>query len=729
MGSSPSASVVVCAYSLERWPWLEAALSSVQAQQEPPLELIVVIDHNPALETAVAERFPGVRVLPNVNARGLSGARNTGVASARGEVIAFLDDDAVAEAGWLAKLRVHYGDETVAGVGGRAEPIWPDERPIWFPEEFDWIVGCSHRGLPDRTAEIRNLIGCNMSFRKSVFERVGGFNEALGRRGADGAGGEETELCIRARRAIAGARILYDPAIVVRHRVTAERASWRYFRRRALAEGRSKARMVAELGSDGGLSAERDYLRRTLPAALGRAAGDVARGRFAAGGSRAAAIVFGVGCVAGSYLWARFLPRPSAQPERAFLPLRVVDIDLAKPLPAIGNRDEERGLSYGSAFCLLRWNGRPVGTAELPFENGTLTPEALTRAAADIPLDDPPAPAAASTDAPLVSVVLATHDRPASLSACLDTLLRQDHPNYEIIVVDNAPSSPATAELVQARSRFEPRLRYLREDRPGLGHAHNCGVAQARGAVVAFTDDDVLVDRTWLSSLAASFEADPMVGCVTGLILPARLDTRAQYWIERHGGFGKGFARLRYDLRDNRPPGLLFPYAAGSFGSGANMAFRRAALDRIGGFDPALGAGTKARGGDDLAAFTAVVLAGYRLVYEPAALVWHHHRPDEAGMRKQAFGYGMGLGAFLTKQIVDRPATLGHFVRAVPAAARHMLGRSSPKIARLPADYPRSLVWRERLGMIAGIGGYLRSRASLPVLLRRRPLGGTPSMG
>ena len=263
-------------------------------------------------------------------------------------------------------------------------------------------------------------------------------------------------------------------------------------------------------------------------------------------------------------------------------------------------------------------------------------------------------------------------------------------------------------------------MRYLREDRPGLGQAHNRGLAAISAPIVAFTDDDVIVDSQWLTVLAANFAANSNIACVTGLILPAQLETRAQYWAERHGGFGKGFERKLYDLTDHRLPGRLYPYAAGQFGSGANMAFRTDALRRIGGFDPALGAGTPARGGDDLAAFFDVIQAGYQLVYEPEAIVWHHHRREEAGMRRQAFGYGVGLGAYLTKLVLDRPASLLQLAVALPAGLTHILGASSPKNKRLADDYPAALVWRERLGILAGMPLYLRSRAA-----RRRSSGGS----
>jgi O-antigen biosynthesis protein len=173
--------------------------------------------------------------------------------------------------------------------------------------------------------------------------------------------------------------------------------------------------------------------------------------------------------------------------------------------------------------------------------------------------------------------------------------------------------------MISSRYDHPGRVTYIREDRPGLGRAHNSGMEKVTAPIAAFTDDDVIADPRWLASLAGNFEQSPKIGCVTGLILPAELETRAQFWTERHGGFSKGFQRKVFDLEQQRPAAPLFPYTAGQFGSGANMAFRMDALRQIGGFDSALGAGTLARGGDDLASFFAVVTAGYQLVYEPCS--------------------------------------------------------------------------------------------------------------
>jgi GT2 family glycosyltransferase len=262
-------SVVVCAYTEDRWDDLSRALASVAAQTRPPLETILVADHNEALRARVAAAFPEVRTIANTGRQGLSDARNAGVAAATGAVVAFLDDDAVADPRWLEVMGDAYRDPAVIGVGGAAHPAWDTARPAWFPEEFDWVVGCSYRGLPVEPAPIRNPLGCNMSFRREAFE-VGGFDASVGRVGTWPAGGEETEFCIRLRQRLPDRVLLYHPGALVRHRVRAERTTWRYFRERCFVEGLSKARITVLVGAGGGLASERRHTAVTLPRAVVR---------------------------------------------------------------------------------------------------------------------------------------------------------------------------------------------------------------------------------------------------------------------------------------------------------------------------------------------------------------------------------------------------------------------------------------------------------------------------
>ncbi|MFF7248362.1 glycosyltransferase family 2 protein [Embleya sp. NPDC008237] len=266
----PTLTVIVCAYTMDRWDDLSAALASIRAQDEPPAQTILVADHCHELAARAAREFTDITVLRNRGRRGLSGARNTGVEGARGDIVAFLDDDAVAEPDWTMRLLDGYTDPNVLGVGGRIRPNWDTGRPAWFPAEFDWVVGCTYRGMPEHAAPVRNLIGANMSFRRGVLLDVGGFRTDLGRVGTRPLGCEETELCIRAAARHRGGTLGYEPAAVVRHRVPAARTTWRYFRARCWAEGLSKAAVSRYTGTDTALASERSYLASTIPRALVR---------------------------------------------------------------------------------------------------------------------------------------------------------------------------------------------------------------------------------------------------------------------------------------------------------------------------------------------------------------------------------------------------------------------------------------------------------------------------
>lgn len=262
-GSTVDIDVVICAYTLDRWEQLVAAVRSVEAQRHPAERVIVVIDHNDDLLARSRTEFAGHTVLPNAHKQGLSGARNTGIAEATAEVVAFLDDDAAADPAWLSATADALADPGVGGVGGRVLPNWETGAPGWFPDEFLWVVGCSYVGLPEEQAEIRNPIGANMAFRRTLMTDVGGFREEVGRVGSIPVGCEETELSIQVRRR--GHRILYAPDALVSHLVTADRTRWHYFWTRCLNEGRSKAAVARLTGADEALESERAYATRTLP--------------------------------------------------------------------------------------------------------------------------------------------------------------------------------------------------------------------------------------------------------------------------------------------------------------------------------------------------------------------------------------------------------------------------------------------------------------------------------
>jgi glycosyltransferase involved in cell wall biosynthesis len=288
-----SATVVICAYTEERWVTLHRAVDVVRKQIGFDDELLVVVDHNESLLARCRAAIADCKVVPNSHMRGLSGARNTALETAQGSIVIFLDDDAIPFDGWLDALRTPYSDECVYGVGGFARPRWVNGKPDWFPDEFLWVVGCSHLGLPSTTQPVRNFIGANMSFRRAALENLGGFAESMGRVDDRPLGCEETEFCIRLTQANADAILLYNPSAKVEHYVTEKRGSVRYFARRCWAEGLSKAEVARRVGQSSALSAERSHALRILPRGIWRGFRDSSTGDLW-GVARAAAIVTGL---------------------------------------------------------------------------------------------------------------------------------------------------------------------------------------------------------------------------------------------------------------------------------------------------------------------------------------------------------------------------------------------------------------------------------------------------
>ena len=287
----PTVSVITAAFTMERWDGLREAVASVQAQTVRVLETIVVIDHNPDLLDRARRELPGVVVVPNVRDRGASGARNSGVAASRGEVVAFLDDDAVASPTWLEVMLPHFAKPDVVGVGCQGVPVWSRDRPRWFPQEFDWAVGGSYRGMPEEAVPVRNVWSCGMAVSRPVFEAIGGFRDDFGKVGGRSRP-EDTDLCLRAAAARPGGAWVYEPAAVMRHYVPANRTTLRFFLRRCLLEGSGKAALASFNGASESTSAERLYTRRVLPRGMARGLRDSLRGDLS-GGLRSIAIAAG----------------------------------------------------------------------------------------------------------------------------------------------------------------------------------------------------------------------------------------------------------------------------------------------------------------------------------------------------------------------------------------------------------------------------------------------------
>ena len=297
-----SISVVVCAYTDERWSQTCAAVDSVRAQSISGTEIILVVDHNTQLFTRLSAVFTDITVVENSGAPGVSGARNMGVALARGDIVAFLDDDAAAEPDWLKFICDSYTDPAVIGAGGLILPRWETGRPRWFPPEFYWVVGCSYLGMPGPGVPVRNLIGANMSFRRAAFEISGGFRTDVGRNsGARPFGGEETEFCIRLGQRSPGSVLVIENRAAVSHLVPRARCRFSYFTSRCFAEGLSKAQVTTTVGGADGLSSERRYASRTLPKGVAGGVADSLRGDLWALG-RAGAIAVGLAAATAGYI-------------------------------------------------------------------------------------------------------------------------------------------------------------------------------------------------------------------------------------------------------------------------------------------------------------------------------------------------------------------------------------------------------------------------------------------
>jgi GT2 family glycosyltransferase len=295
----PSVSAVICAFSDDRWDDTLAAVASVKAQRPEPHEVILVVDHNPALQARFAATLD-VTVVENRETRGLSGGKNTGVSVATGDIVAFLDDDAVAEPGWLEALARPFADPDVLGVGGLTLPAWATGRPRWWPEEFDWVIGCTFVGR--EPGVVRNLLGGNASFRRELFGQVGGFPVHIGRAGGKRPlGCEGTEFCIRAAQRRPGGTFVFEPLAVIHHRVPANRERFAYFRARCYAEGLSKALVTRSVGATDGLAAERTYAAVALRRGVGRGLREGVRGDVG-GFLRAGAIVAGLACTTAGYV-------------------------------------------------------------------------------------------------------------------------------------------------------------------------------------------------------------------------------------------------------------------------------------------------------------------------------------------------------------------------------------------------------------------------------------------
>jgi Glycosyl transferase family 2 len=297
----PTVSVIITTYLMSRWDWLQECMDSALAQTVPALEVIVVVDHNQELLEKIVREVPGVVAVPNIGGRGVSGARNSGVKASRGEVVAFLDDDAVVTPDWLATLLRHIVQPDVVGVGCYSDGLWENPCPSWFPGEFGWTIGVSYAGLPDKPTAVRNVWTCAMLVKRNAFEVVDGFREDFGKIGNRSLP-EDTDLCLRIAAVQDNAVWMWDPAKVMKHRAPAGRATFGYLLSRCFLQGWGKAAMARMDGFDESTSSERYYALRTLPAGVGRGLADALHGDFS-GLARSGAIAAAFSTAVAGYCW------------------------------------------------------------------------------------------------------------------------------------------------------------------------------------------------------------------------------------------------------------------------------------------------------------------------------------------------------------------------------------------------------------------------------------------
>ena len=332
------------------------------------------------------------------------------------------------------------------------------------------------------------------------------------------------------------------------------------------------------------------------------------------------------------------------------------DLELSRPIEQVQLASDRFGIAI-----VARWHGKPIGFhLESCFPGALLSADkieaiadrhfaaAMLAARVETAFATP-----AQTTGPSLTIAICTRNRAERLARLLASLTRASpnptFPSVELLVIDNG-STDHTREAVAAF----PDARHVLEEKAGLNFARNRALAEARGRLLAFLDDDVVVDAGWLGGLAAAWRSRPDAGGFSGLVLPYRLDTAAQLMFEERGGFRRGFRRIEF--RSARQDNSLFPVGAGSVGAGCNMAFDRQLLIDLGGFDEALDTGAPLPGGGDLDIFYRVLRSGRAIIYEPRFAVHHEHRSTLAELQRQYWSWGLGLMAFLAKSRRTDPA-------------------------------------------------------------------------
>jgi GT2 family glycosyltransferase len=696
---------------------LDALLSS----NYQPFE-IVVVENRPGPQSATRDALRGydarVRYVEEA-VPGLSRARNAGLAEARGAVVAFTDDDVVVDPDWLPALVAAFdAAPDVDAVTGLILPLTLDSEAQLLLEQFaafgKGFAPVTHRLaagradnplFPYTAGELGS--GANIAARIGVLRAMGGFDVALGA-GTPSRGGEDLDLLIRL--VLDGHAVRYEPRALLwhDHPATMERLTTQ-----VRSYGVGLAAMAAKHLTSGD---ERAYLLRQVPTVVRYLLSPASRKNEQKGPEfpRELVVRERLGMAEGPLALARSRreARRADLAAATFRPTWISELDLADGVRALA-APPRTGEPYRVARLLVRLAREPLGFVEVELDDdqrvaASVIEDAiraeLTPVVADPPrTGDGPHP----VGTPSVTVVVSTRDREDSLRTALRSLLAVDYPDFDVVVVDNAAKTDDTANVVIGLA--DPRVRMIKEPVAGLSKARNTGVAHATGQIIAFTDDDVVVDPGWLGALVRGFTRDPSVGCVTGMVPSAELETPAQAYFDVKVGWADSSRPRLFDLGAHRVDQPLYPYLAGTFGAGANFAVTREALAAVGPFDEALGAGSSAKGGEDIDYFLRTILAGKAIAYEPAAIVWHVHRRELSALRGQMDGYGSGLSAFAFKHLLA-PQTAIDVARRVPAGVLRM--RQLRDRGASEGD-PLGLWAPELKGFSRGPLRYLRGRRAL----------------
>lgn len=406
-----------------------------------------------------------------------------------------------------------------------------------------------------------------------------------------------------------------------------------------------------------------------------------------------------------------------------FMTYPIINIEITKPLTGVQLPEGDNGVGL-----IIRYQGKPIGflIEDMPEKkvlNGTEL-EQLINKNLGVKLLQEKVKRELKLPENLpnfssLTVAICTKDRPENLARCLNSVIQLqisgDNLLFEIIVVDNAPSDERTKQLVSSL----PSVRYTREVKPGLDFARNCALQAASGELLAFLDDDVVVDRQWLKGLKEAWAENPDAGGLTGLVLPYELETEAQILFEKRGGFRRGFEKIRYGKI--LPGNLYYPCGAGTFGAGCNMTFRREILLKLGGFDEALDTGKPLPGGGDLDIFYRVVRAGYPMVYEPQYLVFHQHRRDLKSLRRQYWTWGLGLMAFVVKSYQQDPENQVLFRGLVKWWFKDMVHQLAGSLLRRHILSPEMILAELWGGIIGLLGEYPRSVKRIEKIRKQFP--------